>query len=200
MKRSLLALLFVLGTSSTAFAQIGELFLSFGQAQTRNKSLGTFSDQTTGQTFDLNQQGGFRFGVRFAINNEGYFGHEFGYAYTRGKVEYASTGVELMTMPMHQGMYNFLLYGTKEGTRIRPFATGGVHFTSFYPPGASVFSGNSITKFGFNYGGGVKMRVSSMFSVRADVRDYWQGKPDFGAPSSGMLKLLEVSGGLGIVF
>jgi opacity protein-like surface antigen len=201
MKRSLLALLFVLGTSTTAFAQIGELFLSFGQGTTRNKSLGDFSAQV-GAPFQLEQKGGFRFAVRFAINNEGYFGHEFGYAYNRGKVEESTSGLEQFGMSMHQGMYNFLLYGTREGTRIRPFATGGVHFTSFYPPGSSVYSGNSITKFGFNYGAGVKARVSNLFSVRADIRDYWQGKPDLGAPTgpSGMLKILEVSAGLGIVF
>ena len=59
-------------------------------------------------------------------------------------------------MPIHQGMYNFLPYATPKGSKIRPFATGGVHFSTFYPPGASVFQGNGVTKFGYNYGAGVK--------------------------------------------
>ena len=44
-------------------------------------------------------------------------------------------------MAIHQGGYNFLLYATPEGTRIRPFATGGVVFANYVPPGASATSG-----------------------------------------------------------
>ncbi len=198
MQRLLLALI-LLGTSSTAFAQLGEFWLSFGAAKPRNNELGSFSDQAGG-TLGTEVDSNFRFILRFAINNESHFGHEFGYAYTRAKVNF-SDGSEFFGMPIHQGMYNFLLYATREGSYVRPFATGGVHFSTFYPPGTGAFSGGGVTKFGFNYGAGVKVRVSSMFSARLDVRDYWQGKPDFFInPPSGMLKLLEVSAGLGIVF
>jgi hypothetical protein len=197
MKRSLLALLFVLGTSTAAFAQLGEIWLSFGRANTRDNSLGAFPLETGGTT-DLEQKTSFRFSPRFTINNESHFGHEFGYAYNRGKVE--AGGADFFNMSIHQGMYNFLLYATQEGSVVRPFATGGVHFSSFYPPGASVFGGNGITKFGFNYGGGVKVRAGDKYAVRLDIRDYWQGKPDFGLAAEGMLKMLEISAGFGIVF
>jgi hypothetical protein len=197
MKRSLLALLFVVGTSSTAFAQLGEIWLSFGRANTRDNSLGNFQ-LDTGGTAPLEHKTSFRFSPRFTINNEGHFGHEFGYAYNRGKVKLQDQ--DFFNMSIHQGMYNFLLYGTQEGSMVRPYATGGVHFSSFYPPGASVFGGNGITKFGFNYGAGVKVRAGDKYAIRLDFRDYWQGKPDFGLAAEGLLKMIEISAGFGLVF
>ena len=105
-------------------------------------------------------------------------------------------------MPVHQGMYNFLAYATPEGARIRPFATGGVHFSTFYPPGACVFNGNGTTKFGYNYGGGIKVRLTDMFIGRVDVRDYTNGKPDFFSERAlaAYIHQLEISAGLGLAF
>ncbi len=198
MKRFLLAVLLMLGGSATAFAQLGEIWLSFGGSNSRDNSLGTF-DLGTGTLTELKYKTGFRFEARLGLNNEGFFGHEFGYAYTSGKVK-TGDDLDFFSMSMHQGMYNFLLYALPEGSPVRPYGTGGVHFSSFYPPGASAFSGNGITKFGFNYGGGVKARIGSMYAVRFDVRDYWQGKPDFGGMPEGLLKIFVISAGFGIVF
>ncbi len=197
MKRLPIALLLMLAASATAFGQLGEIWVSGGGASTRNNSLGSI-EITPGSAVDLTYHTGFRLEARLTLNNESHFGHEFGYAYTKGNVDAGS--VNYFGMSTHQGMYNFLLYGTSEGAPIRPFATGGVHFSSFYPPGASPLSGNGVTKFGFNYGGGVKVRISPMYSVRFDVRDYWQGKPDFGINPEGQLKILVVSAGFGLVF
>jgi opacity protein-like surface antigen len=196
MMRRFLLLLLLFGLAGSAFAQVGEVSLSFGEGRARNNSLGSLATTTGAEEAKLNT--GFRFGFRFTINNWRFFGHEIGYAYTRSHLESPSLGS--ISMPIHQGMYNFLAYATPEGSRIRPFATGGVHFASFYPPGASVFQGNGVTKFGFNYGAGIKAKVSSSFLVRVDVRDYVQGKPDFFTGTSGMLHILEVSAGLGFVF
>jgi opacity protein-like surface antigen len=194
MKRLALMLLF-LGCAGAAFGQ-GEVSLSVGAAKMRNNSLGQIT-ASDGSLVDFKADSNFRLGFRFTINNWKFFGNEIGYAYNHGKL---SAGGQDQGMPIHQGMYNFLAYATPEGSKIRPFATGGVHFSTFYPPGASVFSGNGTTKFGFNYGGGVKVRVSSAFGIRLDVRDYTNGKP-FGIPgSSGLLHMLEVSGGVGMYF
>jgi opacity protein-like surface antigen len=196
MKRFLFTLLFC-GLASSAFAQLGEVSLSFGKARTTNNSLGSSVGDPAVQDTKLDT--GFRFGFRFTINNWRHFGHEIGYAYTRTTVNTASLGK--FGMPMHQGFYDFLAYATPEGFRIRPFAAGGVQFSSFIPPGASVFNGNGVTKFGLNYGGGIKAKVSSLFLVRADIRDYLNAKPDFGFPGEkGWLHILEVSAGLGFTF
>jgi hypothetical protein len=64
-----------------------------------------------------------------------------------------------------------------------------------------VTSGGGSTKFGFNMGGGVKVRVTDIFAVRFDVRQYYNGKP-FGEVLQnrrGMLGQLEVSVGFGLV-
>ena len=79
------------------------------------------------------------------------------------------------------GFYNLLAYATPEGTRIRPFVTGGGHFSNFVPPGSSASYGQGSTKFGVNYGGGVKARISEKYQVRVDFRQYVTGKP-FGGP------------------
>jgi hypothetical protein len=47
-------------------------------------------------------------------------------------------------MAIHQGFYNYLVYATKEGFRVRPFATGGGHFSNFVPPGVSVTQGGGV--------------------------------------------------------
>ena len=60
-------------------------------------------------------------------------------------------------MAIHQGGYNFLLYATPEGTRIRPFATGGL--------GSPLCAAGGLGQLGrrreqarVNYGGGVKAK------------------------------------------
>ncbi len=193
--RRLLFVFLGCGLATSAFAQLGELSVSFGKVKTTNNVIG--SSQGQGGAQDTTIDTGFRFGFRFTINNWRYLGNEIGYAYTRSKVNAPSFSIG---MPVHQGFYDFLAYGTPEGSKIRPFACGGVQFSSFYPPGASVFSGNGVTKFGVNFGGGVKVKVSSMFLVRADVREYLNAKPDIVFDTRGWLHMLEVSGGFGFHF
>jgi opacity protein-like surface antigen len=178
-------------------AQVGEVSVSAGASRLNNNSLGTSSD-STGATVDALADTDFRLGVRLTINSYRFFGHEFGYAYNHGNLKVGSTQYG---MPIHQGMYNFLVYATPEGSKFRPYGTGGVHFSSFYPPGASVFQGNGVTKFGYNYGAGLKVRVSESWITRFDFRDYATGKPDFGLPGrSGMLHQIEISAGFGMAF
>ncbi|MEI9811685.1 MAG: hypothetical protein WDO18_02990 [Acidobacteriota bacterium] len=62
-------------------------------------------------------------------------------------------------MAVHTGGYNYLIYANHEGNRVRPFATGGLQFSNYVPPGSSAYNGGGSNKFGFNYGGGVKVRA-----------------------------------------
>lgn len=175
-----------------ACAQVGEFGLSFGRGSFRNNDLGT-SDGQSRYSID----GNFRMSIRFTLNTYRHFGHEIGYSYNRTTLKL--DGGET-SMPVHQAGYAFLAYATPEGSRIRPFVAGGGHFASFYPPGTGVYYGNGYTKFGFNYGGGIKARVSSMFAIRFDVRDYTTGKPFPLTDRSGLLHQLETSAGLSFVF
>jgi opacity protein-like surface antigen len=195
MKRLVLALLLV-GSATMALAQMGEVSLSFGKSIMRNNSLGSTID-ALGDAVNAPLDANFHLALRMTVNNSRFFGHEFGYAYNRSSLQIGSSSVG---MPIHQGFYDFLLYATKEGTKVRPFAAGGAGFSSFFPPGSSVFSGNGVTKFGFNYGAGIKVRVSDSFLIRLDARDYATGKPDFGLSPQGWLHQLSVSAGLGFTF
>jgi hypothetical protein len=210
-KLAVMAVLACAGAGS-AWGQLFEVWFNGGQSLLSNKGLGTLnSDPTTGlpgpgaTKNDVELEDGFRFSFRMTLNNESHFGHEVQYAYSRTKLKIADqpgfpgSGSE-QGMAIHQGGYNFLLYGTHEGTRIRPFATGGVGFANYVPPGASAASGGGSNKFGVNYGGGVKMRITSLFGARLDVRQYTTPKP-FGLPlASGWLRQTEISAGFGVLF
>jgi opacity protein-like surface antigen len=175
-----------------ASAQVAEFAVSAGKSIINSKELGS------GYSLD----DGFRLAFRLTINNWTYFGQEFGYAYNRTHLISGSGAQEqdLGGMAIHQGHYNLVAYALPEGKIVRPFVTGGGHFSNFVPPGASAAQGQGSNKFGFNYGGGVKVRVGEKWQVRFDLRQFVTGKP-FGQffPVSGRLRQTEASIGFGMV-
>jgi opacity protein-like surface antigen len=191
--------------ASAAWAQLGEVSVSVGRSSLRNASLGTVEgtdERGAPMNIELDATTDVRVGFRFTVNAWTHLGHEFGYAYNHGKLRLQTTPRQEVGMPMHQGFYNFLAYATAEGAKVRPFVAGGGHFSTFYPPGTGVFSGNGVTKFGVNYGGGIKVRVSETLMLRLDVREYAQGKPDIYGQANlkGWLRQMETSMGVAFVF
>jgi hypothetical protein len=183
-------------SASVGLAQVGEAALSFGESIMKDNVLGIAPD-LSGTQYTVGN--GFRVTARFTLNTKRYIGHEFGYGYSRTTL--GAVGISgSESLPTHQGFYDFLVYATPEGSKIRPFAAGGAQFTTFVPPGASAVYGGGTTKYGGNFGGGVKMIVSSMFIIRLDVRDYVTGKPFNLINQSGALHEIEVSAGFGIHF
>jgi opacity protein-like surface antigen len=171
----------------------------FSQAQVAEFGVGggvsSLGSKDIGSGYSLDD--GWRMNFRMTINNWRFFGQEFGYAYNRTKL--LLSGQDQGGMAIHQGFYNLLVYATPEGSRVRPFATGGGHFSNFVPPGASATQGQGDNKFGVNYGGGIKVRATEKFLFRVDFRQYMQGKP-FDLPGGdGKLKLNEISAGLSFV-
>jgi opacity protein-like surface antigen len=199
----------LLACSSFAFGQNFEVAVSGGQSlfTGASKNLGTVGTSPTDPQYQMND--GFRLAVRMAINPYRFFGYEFGYAYNHTSIAVpASTGTiglpgqtttataaQNISVPIQQGFGDFLVYATPEGSHVRPFAAGGVGFSSFFPPGSSASYGNQTTKFGVNYGGGVKGRISSMWGIRFDVRYYNTSKPFDFPNQKGRLNQLEISGG-----
>src|SRR6202158_3268823 len=180
-----------------ARAQVGEFSLSGGVSRFGNANLGTSTD-ASGNTVNNTIDNGFRLTFRFTLNTYRFAGHELGYAYNRSGVQLGPS--QSVSLSIQQGFYDFLLYATPEGSRIRPFAAGGVEFSSFFPPGTSVYYGNQETKFGVNYGGGIKMRVTSVIGLRVDVREYNTGKPFKFTNEHGRLNQLEASVGAAFLF
>jgi len=197
--KKLLVVLFLAGASS-AWAQYGELWFNAGQSFMSNGGLGSTSP--TGNKDDVKLDDGFRFGFRIGFNGDTIFGHEFQYAYSRTHL--LANGQDFGGMAVHTGGYNFLVYATPEGTRFRPFATGGLMFNNYVPPGSSATQGGGSTKFGFNYGGGLKVRVADKWAVRFDLRQYTTPKPNFFNPAlfqnGGWIRQTEASAGFGFVF
>ena len=141
---------------------------------------------------------GWNLGFRFAYNTNGPFGHEFQYTYNR-----PSTNLSDERMKLHQFGYNFLYYfGSREST-VHPFATVGVHFADLVLPESAGAPNSTEVKPGFNYGVGLKVRLSTMFGFRADAREYEIGQPEWGgfvSNSRGLLHHTEASAGIGVYF
>lgn len=191
-------LVLTLCASSHAIAQVAEFSVSGGQSIMSNNGIGSLSS-TGGTKDDVKLTNGFRLGFRLTLNNWRFFGHEFGYAYNRTQFRVEGTPPQDYGTSIHQGFYNFLVYATPEGMRVRPFGTGGVHFSNFIFPGGSVSQGGGATKFGFNYGGGVKVRLTHMFGMRFDVRQYQTGKPFDFPLATGLLRQTEASVGISLM-
>ncbi|MEQ1886888.1 MAG: outer membrane beta-barrel protein [Bryobacteraceae bacterium] len=187
---------FALFAASTLWAQSGELWFSAGKSVLANRGIGSFSN--LGSKDDYQLKDGFRFGFRTTFNTGVRTGWELGYAYNRSHLELQ--GADQGGMGIHQVAGNYLLYATKEGSRVRPFATGGIHFSNFVPPGSSVTSGGGSTKFGLNFGGGVKVAINNIWALRFDLRRYETRKPFNLYLKDSWLHQTEISAGVGIQF
>lgn len=199
MKRCLPAVFVVaLAIPAISSAQTAEFWFSAGQSVLANSGgIGSLT-QGGGSNNDLALQDGFRFSLSMGINTGGHLGYEFGYAYNRTHLDIQ--GQDLGGMAIHQGFGDVLLYATKEGSRIRPFAAGGVQFSNFVPPGVSATQGGGSTKFGFNAGFGVKVKLTSMFGLRLDYRLFTNPAPDFGQFRNGWFRQNAITAGIGVMF
>jgi opacity protein-like surface antigen len=146
LKRLIVTMLLL--SPAVAAAQSFEASVSAGASQLSNGDLGS--------SYSLDN--GFRLTFRMAINTHEHLGYELGYAYIRTHLN--TSGLGGTGMAIHQGFGDVLLYGTKSEARVRPFVAGGLNFSNFVPPGQSAQYGQGETKYGFNYGGGVKIKVA----------------------------------------
>jgi hypothetical protein len=202
MKQFTLATAFVLLLGMpTLQAQLFEVGGFGGVSRLNGRNVGTLGvgDPSPTENPGVSLADGWNFGFRMTINSDGFYGHEFGYAYNRTQLRFETAPVQEQGMAIHQGFYHFLLYGTREGSRVRPFVSGGGHFSNFVPPGASAQWGGGDNKFGVNYGGGVKVRLNPMWGIRLDVREFLTGKP-FDLPNaSGNIRQLQITAGLSLM-
>ncbi len=88
-----------------------------------------------------------------------------------------------------------IAYSPRSLKGVRPYISAGVEFDRFVPTSQAVttakgsFNGvpNTVlspdSKFGFNFGGGVEIKLVSMVAVRVDLRDHITGSPTFGLPA-----------------
>jgi opacity protein-like surface antigen len=191
--KQLLVLSLLLVFAGVASAQILEFGVGGGASRLTNNTLAVLAAGPPPITAYL--QNGWRLNFRLGINPYSHFGYEAGYSYVRTNLNYAGQEVKAAA---HQGTFALLGYVTPEGTRVRPFFAGGVQFSTFPYPGYSVSQGANETKFGINYGTGIKAKVSDRWLVRFDFRQYLSPKPDFAlapAKPEGWLRMNEISMG-----
>ena len=181
-------LLLFLGLGTAAFGEGLEGAISGGTSQISSSR----GDIGSGYSLDS----GFRLTFRLTVNPYNHLGFEGGYAYNRTNLNYL--GASQGGMAIHQGFADALAYATKDTSIIRPFVAGGINFSNFVPPGQTAQYGQGSTKFGINYGAGVKVKVHGPFHVRVDVRQFNTGKPFSGdLGGSGRLLQNEFSVGVG---
>jgi hypothetical protein len=186
----------------------GSLFA--GVARMSKAPLGSLSTDKPVDT-DTSFRNGLTYGLRFTYNMRGYYGHEFGYAYTRATVRtrvYNSAGVAAPAegrAVVHQTSYNFLIYFMPKDEWWRPYITGGLEAHRYGNPHIAGWTGIAGLNYGANYGGGIKFRLMKHLLVRLDVRDQLTGKPyslTYGGQTTPttMLHQMEASAGLSIGF
>jgi hypothetical protein len=194
-KLGITAVIFLV-TSLPVFGQGAEVAITAGWGKFTNNTIGR-GDVGAG-TEDFTVDDGVRIGTRLSMNTGLLIGHEFNYAWQKSDVKVADQSFGGISI--HNLYYNFLLHATPEGSPVRPFVTGGAGVSVFNPPGVSSFSGAGDNKFGFNYGAGIKVRVTESYGFRLDVRDHVTGKPFDLPDNGGRLHNLEVSAGFSLLF
>jgi opacity protein-like surface antigen len=185
-------------------AQYAELGVSGGFSRFRDGVLGTVGNfGGVRETYELGD--GIRIGARMSFDVRGYFAHELAYSLQRAKFRVAtddpinnSSSVGETTIAVHNYYYNFVAHGTRRDSLVRPFVTGGVGVSSFGYPGYSALS-RGQTKFGYDYGAGIKFRITDKYGLRFDVRDHITSKPFF-QNADGRLHNLETSATFSFLF
>jgi hypothetical protein len=191
-----------LAMAGSAGAEGIEFWFLAGQTLMSNGGLGTTSCAAGalclgGSQNDVSLTDGFHFGFRGGFNTGEHIGYETGYMYNRTSLDILGTKEG---MAYHQVAFNGVYHITGSDSRFRPFGTAGVGFTNYAQPGTSAAYGGGTTKLGVNYGGGVKIRLTSLFGLRIDVRQSTTPKP-FSLPlASGWLRETEISAGFGVHF
>ncbi len=161
------------------FGSLGDNDISTsGGGTVQTPTGGTLADiiPDTSQVFSLDN--GVRIGARMAFNPRAFIGHEFAYSYQHSSLKQllSSEEADLGSVRSHHAYYNLAMHALPEGSPFRPFVTGGGGFSSFFLPGLSSLSGTGDTKFGYNYGAGLKFNFFA-YGLRFDVRNHVTGKP-----------------------
>ena len=182
MKHLLSCVVLVLVMALPALPQSAELGISAGYGTLRDNDISVSQVAATGGTDTYSISNGVRVGARMGFNTRRFIGHEVSYAYQHAGLDLRVSGPEgtetgdLGAIRSHHMYYNGLLHAAPTGFPVRPFVTGGGGFSSFFLPGISSFSGYGNTKFGYNYGGGIKLNFYQ-YGIRFDVRNHVTGKP-----------------------
>jgi opacity protein-like surface antigen len=227
-----LAVILVQGASGHLFAQgdFGFEIAGFGGRslwQDRNFQIGPPQVPVGSSNINLNlaYQDEFVYGGRFNILSRGHWGGEFSYSYQNNTVTLSREGFSGSPVELdggvHHFFYNMIFNLTRyEKSKVVPFVTGGVGLAGYAlsdearakaadPAGYGIGNLRPYEKrFAYNYGFGVKAKVTSHVGVRGDFRHIFSDVPSYGLPKEssnpnqivlpiqGKLQMFEVSVGI----
>ncbi len=182
--------------ASLSAAQVAEVSVSLGRAQISGNELGSFGFAELPVRLD----NGLGVAARLDLNSGRFLAHELSYAFDRDKLTLA--GEDQGSVTVHQFFYDLMFHLTPRGSVVRPFVVGGLGFSGFFPPQSDLVQTAGITKFGYNYGGGLKFRLHPRLGLRVDIRDHVSNKPNIlSLPDvTGKLHQFEYSAGVSLLF
>ncbi len=235
MRRTLIVLFAILvqGFSTTKLLAQGDFgfevegFAGMSIWQDRNFQIGPPQVPENSPNINLNFAYGDKilYGGRFNILSRGHWGGEFTYSYqdntlTLSRQGFSGSPVQLDGAVQHF-FYNMIFYPNRyESPKITPFATGGIGFGAYSLSSEARARAANPTDLGigtlrpsekrlaYNYGFGVKAKISSRIGVRADFRHIFSDVPSYGLPKEssnpaqtvlpiqGKLQMYEASAGI----
>lgn len=136
-------------------------------------------------------------GLTGTRNFGGFLGLEGNWLYQRGSFRLRAVETPPLGFPssatvgmrLHHFDVSGLLYATRPRSRVRPFGSVGVGVAIYQPTekardaveAALGFRPSTDVRLAWNYGAGVKVRITRHFGLRWDISDYVTGIPRFGA-------------------
>ena len=138
-------------------------------------------------------------GVRANILSRGHWGGELTYGYQKNKVTFTrqDNAIEPLSLDgsVQQFFYNEVYYFTRYGkSAVLPFVTAGLGLEAYgLSDEARAFAADPLqgnignlkkvdNRFAFNYGAGIKAKLSSHIGVRFDFRHVLSDVPSYGLP------------------
>jgi len=225
-----LAMILVQGGSGRLFAQgdFGFEIGGFGGWSTwkdRDFQIGPPQVPTGSPNIDLNfaYKDQFIYGGRFNLLSRGHWGGEISYSYQRNTVTISRQNFSNVELDggVHHFFYNMIFNLTRyEKSKVVPFVTGGVGLAGYAlsdearadAANPDVYGIGDLRpyekRFAYNYGFGVKAKITSHVGVRADFRHIFSDVPSYGLPKEssnptqtvlpiqGKLQMYEASAGI----
>ena len=226
----ILAIVLIQGISGHLFAQGGYGFEigAFGGRslwQDRDFQIGPPHVPVGSPPINLNfaYNDEFVYGGRFNLMSRGHWGGEISYSYQKNTVTLSRQNFRNVELDggVHHFFYNMIFNLTSyEKAKLVPFVTGGVGLAGYAlsdearakAADPTVYGIGNLRpyekRFAYNYGFGVKAKVTSSVGVRADFRHIFSDVPSYGLPKEssnptqtvlpiqGKLQMYEVSAGI----
>ena len=188
--------LLVISFAAFSPAQVAEVSVSLRRSQISGNDLGSFGFAELPVRLDS----GYGVAARLDIHSGRFVAHELSYGFDRDDLTLSAESQGPVTV--HQFFYDLVLHLTPRGVAVRPFVVGGLGFSGFFPPETDLVQTAGITKFGFNYGGGLKFTLNRLLGLRVDIRDHVSNKPNIlSLPDvTGKLHQVEFSAGVSLLF